>query len=69
MVVPGRDGRAGMAAITLKDQSASLTELTQGLAKRCTKSLPHYAVPVFLRILPEYGCPGAGVCVMWSLEG
>ena len=43
--VPGRDGRAGMAAIVAAD-NFNLTALREHLAER----LPDYARPVFLRI-------------------
>lgn len=45
--VPGRDGRAGMAAITVESGS----EFDPGaLAEQLQASLPPYAVPVFLRL-------------------
>jgi fatty-acyl-CoA synthase len=43
--LPGRDGRAGMAAIVARD-NLNLTALREHLAQR----LPEYARPVFLRI-------------------
>ncbi len=43
--IPGRDGRAGMAAIVAKD-NLNLTALRDHLAQQ----LPEYARPVFLRI-------------------
>jgi fatty-acyl-CoA synthase len=43
--VPGRDGRAGMAAIVAKD-NLNLTALREHLAQQ----LPEYARPVFLRV-------------------
>lgn len=45
--VPGRDGRAGMAAITL-EPGATLD--TTALTTTLQASLPPYAVPVFLRL-------------------
>jgi fatty-acyl-CoA synthase len=45
VAVPGRDGRAGMAAVVAKD-NLNLTVLHEHLAKR----LPEYARPLFLRI-------------------
>jgi fatty-acyl-CoA synthase len=45
VAVPGRDGRAGMAAIVAKD-NLNLTALHDHLAQ----DLPEYARPVFLRI-------------------
>jgi fatty-acyl-CoA synthase len=44
--VPGRDGRAGMAAIVLADQQIDLAALHAHLARE----LPDYARPVFVRI-------------------
>jgi fatty-acyl-CoA synthase len=43
--VPGRDGRAGMAAV-VADDTVNLTALRDHLAAR----LPDYARPVFLRM-------------------
>jgi fatty-acyl-CoA synthase len=48
VAVPGRDGRAGMAAIVAED-NLNLTALRDGLAQQ----LPEYARPVFLRIRQE----------------
>jgi len=46
--VKGADGRAGMAAMVLDDNID-----LKGLATHAIKDLPSYAVPVFLRKLPE----------------
>jgi len=46
--VKGADGRAGMAAMVLDDNID-----LKGLAAHAIKDLPSYAVPVFLRKLPE----------------
>ena len=46
--IPGRDGRAGMAALVI-NASFDLTAFREHLAKR----LPDYARPVFLRIRGE----------------
>jgi hypothetical protein len=69
--VPNKDGRAGMAALTLKEgftvpgTSGGTPFDVAGLAGHCITNLPFYAVPVFLRFLPEYvggasavGCSG-----------
>jgi fatty-acyl-CoA synthase len=48
VAVPGRDGRAGMAALVVKD-GFNLTNFREHLARR----LPDYARPVFLRIRHE----------------
>jgi fatty-acyl-CoA synthase len=45
IAIPGRDGRAGMAAVVARD-NLNLTALRDDLAHR----LPEYARPVFLRI-------------------
>ena len=44
--VPGADGRAGMAALTLADGE---TLDTDALAEHLAQALPDYAVPIFLR--------------------
>lgn len=53
--VPGTDGRAGMAALLLKDgatfDSASVSKLVE-------KDLAAYARPVFIRVLPEQQLTG-----------
>ncbi len=46
--IPGHDGRAGMASLILNNQF----EL-EALASTLETELPHYARPLFLRILPE----------------
>jgi len=53
--VPGADGRAGMAAITLEqDGELDLADLS----KFVSEALPVYACPVFLRIQPELDVTG-----------
>ncbi|XP_033749296.1 very long-chain acyl-CoA synthetase-like [Pecten maximus] len=47
--VPDNDGRAGMAAILLKDHSTSTPEVLQQIYRKCANSLPNYARPLFLR--------------------
>jgi len=47
VAVPGKDGRACMAAMVWKGDIDFVK-----LAKHCNDSLPAYAVPVFLRRLP-----------------
>jgi acyl-CoA synthetase (AMP-forming)/AMP-acid ligase II len=50
--IPGHDGRAGCAALTLNDEQSSIDEQTlQALANQALKELPRYAVPIFLRVL------------------
>ena len=46
--IPGTDGRAGMASLTVAGEF-DISELRAFL----TKELPHYAVPLFIRIEPE----------------
>ena len=46
--IPGIDGRAGMAAVLLRDD-VHLGKLGEYLSAQ----LPHYAVPLFLRLLPK----------------
>ncbi|KAI8910911.1 AMP-dependent synthetase and ligase, partial [Gorgonomyces haynaldii] len=53
VLVPGADGRAGMAALTVKPGFD-----ISGLAKHCISRLPSYAVPLFIRILPEMQTTG-----------
>ncbi|WP_419811125.1 long-chain-acyl-CoA synthetase [Bacterioplanoides sp.] len=56
ITLPGCDGRAGMAAITLdtSEQTINWQALTQHLQKK----LPAYAVPLFLRIRPQQEITG-----------
>jgi fatty-acyl-CoA synthase len=51
--VPGMDGRAGMAALVVDAQFD-----LQGLAEKLTASLPAYARPIFLRLLPSIETTG-----------
>lgn len=51
--IPGKDGRACMAAMVL-DDSVDL----DGLLKHARKELPSYAVPLFIRKLPEIEITG-----------
>lgn len=46
--VPNTDGRAGMAAITLKHEVRQLDG--EGLSRQLQTALPAYAVPLFLRL-------------------
>lgn len=49
--VPGYEGRAGCAALHLSDLSVVNQEgWRKDILKHCRKSLPKYAVPVFLRV-------------------
>ncbi|KAK5745325.1 long-chain fatty acid transporter fat1 [Elasticomyces elasticus] len=51
--LPNHDGRAGCAAISLKDGRVMDTSLRIELAEHVRKRLPKYAVPVFLREMKE----------------
>ena len=52
--VPGHDGRAGCAALVLHDDHPVITQtLLRELASQALKSLPRYAVPIFLRVLSK----------------
>ena len=50
----GSEGRAGMAAIVGTEASVDLANL----AKKLFLSLPAYAVPLFVRLLPEVELTG-----------
>lgn len=52
VLVPKHDGRAGCAAIPADTKITP--ELLEKLAVHVRKGLPKYAVPLFLRIVPEY---------------
>lgn len=51
--VPGADGRAGMAAILLKDTVEFHTDLLPQIFHHCEENLPVYARPLFLRFIKE----------------
>ena len=55
VTVPGTDGRAGMAAITLEQDG--VLDLAN-LSAYISEELPPYACPVFLRIQPELDVTG-----------
>eukprot|EP01094_Clydonella_sp_ATCC50884_P015878 TRINITY_DN2654_c0_g1_i1.p1 TRINITY_DN2654_c0_g1~~TRINITY_DN2654_c0_g1_i1.p1 ORF type:complete len:652 (+),score=205.34 TRINITY_DN2654_c0_g1_i1:69-1958(+) len=52
--VPGHDGKAGMAAITVERDAFSLEQLFQAVSKE----LPSYARPLFIRIQPQMNITG-----------
>lgn len=49
LLLPGTEGRAGMAAVASPASSCDLKRFAQTLEKE----LPLYARPIFLRFLPE----------------
>jgi len=66
VAIPGADGRAGMAAITLADGVDTL-DLPR-LAAYLDHELPSYAVPVFIRIQPEIDVTGTFKMVKGDLR-
>ena len=54
--IPGTDGRAGMAAVTLAEGHGQL-DLNE-FSRYVREALPAYAVPVFLRVQPEQQVTG-----------
>src|SRR6185436_17974399 len=55
VVVPGQEGRAGMAAIVL--QPGATLDAT-ALYAHAARHLPRYAMPAFLRLVPEMEVTG-----------
>lgn len=51
--IPGEDGRAGMAAITLKHGEVISSKLCNDIYRQVEHELPSYARPIFIRILQE----------------
>ncbi|OQV06158.1 AMP-binding enzyme domain-containing protein [Cladophialophora immunda] len=62
VAIPHHEGRAGCAAVLLKDISSSTTPvpetLLESLATYARNSLPRYAVPVFLRVVTQVMATG-----------
>lgn len=64
--VPGHEGRAGCAALLLKDEALQdgkggtivKQDVLESLATYATNSLPKYAVPLFLRVVREVTLTG-----------
>lgn len=54
--VPGKDGRACMAALTLAQRSTELDPAK--LATYCRTNLPSYSIPVFIRFLENVNLTG-----------
>ncbi|XP_046574399.1 LOW QUALITY PROTEIN: very long-chain acyl-CoA synthetase-like [Haliotis rubra] len=53
VTIPGQDGRAGMAALTLYDDKPLTHELLRKIWKHCEENLATYARPMFLRLQKE----------------
>lgn len=51
VTLPGHDGRAGCAALLLRDGQTMDEALRRSLAAHVRKQLPKYAVPLFLRLV------------------
>jgi len=64
--IPGTDGRAGMAAITLADGVAELDLAAFSAFLRA--ELPSYAVPIFVRIQPDIDVTGTFKMVKGDLR-
>lgn len=64
--VPGADGRAGMAALTLNEDAGEFD--ASAFAGYVRENLPGYAVPVFLRIQPEIDVTGTFKMVKGDLR-
>ncbi|GME29288.1 AMP-dependent synthetase/ligase [Neofusicoccum parvum] len=56
--VPHADGRCGCAAITFADGVSEENFDFAGLAEHAIKSLPRYAVPIFVRLTPKLDYTG-----------
>ncbi|CAG2233248.1 Very long-chain acyl-CoA synthetase,Bile acyl-CoA synthetase [Mytilus edulis] len=52
--IPGEDGRAGMAALTLHQDQQVTPEILKGIYGKCEHELPTYARPVFIRFMKEF---------------
>ncbi len=63
--VPGADGRAGMAALVLKDDDPLDVD---AFSDHVRQALPAYARPVFLRILPQLDTTGTFKMVKGALR-
>lgn len=64
--IPKADGRAGMAAIVLRDNSVPLD--LDAFSRHVTRELPHFARPVFLRIQSEMDTTGTFKMVKGDLR-
>jgi citronellyl-CoA synthetase len=66
VAIPGADGRAGMAAITLDESEHTLN--LEALSRYVNEHLPPYARPVFLRIEPDVDVTGTYKLVKSKLK-
>ncbi|MBX3707553.1 MAG: long-chain-acyl-CoA synthetase [Pseudomonadales bacterium] len=66
VAVPGADGRAGMAALTLEEGVTSLD--LDAFSAYVNRELPSYARPLFLRIEPEIDVTGTFKMVKGKLR-
>lgn len=64
--VPGADGKAGMAALTLNTAPEEFD--LEGFAAYVNRELPGYAVPLFLRIQPDIDVTGTFKMVKGDLR-
>ena len=64
--IPGTDGRAGMAALTLNEGVSELD--IDAMSSYIKDALPGYAVPVFLRIQPDIDVTGTFKMVKGDLR-
>ncbi|KAK6021512.1 hypothetical protein OSTOST_12815, partial [Ostertagia ostertagi] len=54
VTVPGREGRAGMAAVVRNhDDTSSDEDFVERIGNRLTASLAQYALPQFIRLCPD----------------
>ena len=58
MQLPNHDGRAGCAALVLKNEQKLDERLAKELAEHSRKRLPRYAVPLFLRLMQQVEVTG-----------
>ena len=64
--IPGADGRAGMAAVTLQDGATALD--LEAFSTFLRAELPAYAVPLFVRIQPDIDVTGTSKMVKGELR-
>ncbi|MEQ8859858.1 MAG: long-chain-acyl-CoA synthetase [Pseudomonadales bacterium] len=66
VAVPGADGRAGMAAVTLEDGETELD--LAAFSEYVNRELPSYARPLFVRVEPEIDVTGTFKMVKGKLR-